>query len=623
MSQTPETRSPLLDQIRGRRLFQWLFAYVAGAWILLELTDFLVDLFEWPLAIVQVLLTLFAFGFLAAMVLAWCHGEKGRQEVTRREVALLSGIGVMGLLAALGVGMGADWHAPLKEEGEQVTTPARSLIREAAAETFIADPRQAPLALAVLPFLNLDGPGSDDTFADGVTEDIIFEMSILPGLRVISRTSTAQYRGTTLSMVEIGRQLDVDLVLEGSVRRGEDRARIVAQLIDARTDEHVWSGSYDRDLSDILQVQAEVAGEIARALAATLGVGEVEVMVEVGREPELHPPDVPRVARTVDPETYRSLMEGRRLARSSDPTEMERGVELLREVVVREPDLESALAALAEVLEISPSEPASGWRWATGEAPHRLRNLVRETLEEVEERGSLRPGRSPAWRLALDRGAMAEAEEALVTTLAANPNDAGARRWYGLLLASAGRLQEGLEHLQVARSLDPASIGVQTAVGAVHLRMGGFQEAVAAFDEALARVPAGSPQAINLRVERSLARGRGGAMDEAIRELQELAADVQGEPDAPQVLQVRGALGYLLALGGREEEARAILDELQGIAPFSGGVALAVAQVLAGLGEVSDARAALKSALGDHGWSALTPAAWRVLEPVDRGPSGG
>ena len=130
--------------------------------------------------------------------------------------------------------------------------------------------------IAVLPFVNMSADPENEYFSDGITDDIITQLSKISGLRVVSRTSVTRYKGTTKSLREIGEELGVDAILEGGVRRANDRVRINAQLIDARSDEHLWAETYDRELKDIFAIQSDVAQQIASALEATLSPAEVE-----------------------------------------------------------------------------------------------------------------------------------------------------------------------------------------------------------------------------------------------------------------------------------------------------------------------------------------------------------
>jgi TolB-like protein/Flp pilus assembly protein TadD len=590
----------LLREVQGRRLFQWTFAYVAGAWILIELTDFLVDMFDGPPVVVRAVLSAMAFGLLAALVVAWHHGEKGRQQVTGAEVGALTAIAVVGLLVTGRVLMAG---IEVGEEGG-VAGVLPSVTRTALAETRIGDPREASLAIAVLPFLNLDPAGGDaaigvdDSFSDGVTEDIIYELSLLPGLRVISRTSTARYRGSELGVVEIGRELDVDLVLEGSARRVGNQARIVAQLIDARTDEHLWSGSWDRELENILQVQAEVADEIAQALPVVLGMerGDARTPTRTARRGE------------VDPVAYDAFVQGRRLIRSGDPTQVEEGAHMLASAVERDPNLEPAFAAMAELLVPQAMGAPPRVEEAMAEALPRIRTLVRQTLDGAAPAASGNEARF-AWRVALDAGSPDQVEAALRQALSRNPNDGDARRWYGALLAREGRLDEAFEQLRIARAVDPASAALEATTGTVYLMAGDEGAAVLAFGRAAELAPDHS----GIRVDQAVALGLAGRPDEGLRILEALPRDVEGRP------QVLGARGFLLARGGDREEALGVLARLEAEPESRPGRTAALALVHVGLGQLAEARELFDRLQGEPGWMPLTPALDRALA---RGESG-
>ncbi len=617
---TPPAPS-LLDRVRGRRLVQWTLGYVAGGWILLELTDFLAEMFGWPEAWVRGLLVLLSFGLLATLVLAWYHGDPGRQRVERREAVILT------LLALVGGSWAVQVVAAGDAEGDPALGSGIGLTRAALAEARIPDPREASHALAVLPFVALGGGEegvaggaalSDEAFADGVMEDILHQVSLIPGLRVISRTSTMRYRDSGLGILDIGRELAVDLVLEGSVRRAGDRARIVVQLVDARVDEHLWSGSYDRELSDLLGVQAEVAAEVAAALAETLGLAGAEASAgELERRRAW--------IADVDPEAYAAFLEGRSLVRSDDPAEVERGGALLVRAVELDPRIEPAFRSMAFFLErtagmqeagAAPGAPAPGVRPAEGEAAGaqlpRIRTFVREALESPAAPPEVT--RSHAWRVALDRGDFEAAERALTDALVRNPNDAEARRWYGIVLSRTGRHEEALEQLRIAQAVDPGSPGVVLAQGSVLEAMGRVDEAL----DALRRGASLSDgHHAPSRVEHALALARSGDMPGALGVARSL---LEGSDRDPLAL---GAWGYLLARSGAEEEARGVVVELSSLPARRPGVATGLALVHAGLADTAQAAEWAERARAEAGWGGLAPGIERALRRVGIGGSGG
>jgi TolB-like protein/Flp pilus assembly protein TadD len=250
---------PLLDRLRERKLVQWALAYLAGAWLLFQVLHTLSQTYGWPSALMRSVPVLLAIGLLVALVLAWYHGEKGRQRVSGPELLMLSGILVVGAVAVAFVG-----RRPLADSPRTVATgsPGAAALR----------PELAPAerSIAVLPLTNLSGDPEDEYFSDGITDEIITTLSGIHDLRVISRTSVMRYKDTEKSLREIADELGVTHVLVGSGQRDGERVRIRAQLIDAGTDTNVWAERYDRPLEDIFAVQSEIAEQIARALRANL-----------------------------------------------------------------------------------------------------------------------------------------------------------------------------------------------------------------------------------------------------------------------------------------------------------------------------------------------------------------
>jgi len=192
------------------------------------------------------------------------------------------------------------------------------------------------LSIAVLPFTNMSEESSNKFFADGITEDILTQLSKIKELKVISRTSTMRYKNTTKSMKEIGIELNVSSILEGSVRRGNGQVRITAQLIDARTDEHIWAETYDRELDDIFAIQSDVAKKIAAALEASLSPEEEALIDE---------------KPTDNVEAYDLFIKGRILRESAlaggGKGELEEAIIILEQAVEMDPEFIAAYSQLA------------------------------------------------------------------------------------------------------------------------------------------------------------------------------------------------------------------------------------------------------------------------------------
>jgi len=242
------------EELRRRKLVQWALAYLAGAWVALQLVNILAAQFGWPGGVERGITVLLAFGLPVTLVLAWYHGEKGRQRVSGPELLML---------AALLVVAGAT-VALVRGDGEP-----------AAAGAGAADTRPGPDAIpersiAVLPLDNLSPAEEHAYFAGAMTEAITNALEEVPTLRVISRNSAARFAESDRTVGDFAREeLGVAHVIEGSVQREGDRALITVQLIDASTEEHVWSETYDQRVVEVIDVQADIAEQVADQLAAT------------------------------------------------------------------------------------------------------------------------------------------------------------------------------------------------------------------------------------------------------------------------------------------------------------------------------------------------------------------
>ena len=204
-----------------------------------------------------------------------------RGDTRRWRLAVSAGAAAVVLLVAAG---GARlWLRP----HDGTTTPPQQAVTPLTTTQTSGGAEQAPLdkyRIAVLPFANISADAEDEYFADGMTEELISKLSRLRDLTVIARTSIMQYKGTSKGIAEIGRELQVGTVLEGSVRKAGGRLRITAQLIDVESQGHLWSQDYDRTLDDVFAIQSAVAESVADALEVTLGPGEKRQLEEQGTQ---------------------------------------------------------------------------------------------------------------------------------------------------------------------------------------------------------------------------------------------------------------------------------------------------------------------------------------------------
>ena len=246
--------------LRERGLVKWLLAYAAGAWVLLQVLGLLASTYSWPALAMRTAVAVAVLGLLVALVLAWYHGERGVQRVTRFEAMLL--------VLIVTAGGAAIWHG---EKRYSAAPPSAPEARQAV--TRLAGPASrvgALKSIAVLPFVSMSREADNEYFSDGLSEEILNSLSRIDGMQVVARTSSFQFKGRNEDLRNIGHKLGVAAVLEGSVRREGNRARITAQLIRTADGIHLWSQTYDRKLVDTLAVQLDIAEQVASALNVLL-----------------------------------------------------------------------------------------------------------------------------------------------------------------------------------------------------------------------------------------------------------------------------------------------------------------------------------------------------------------
>lgn len=412
-----------------------------------------------------------------------------------------------------------------------------------------------PKSIAVLPLANLSGDAEQQYFVDGMTETLITSLAQVSQLSVTSRTSVMPYQGTTKSLPEIARELGVDAIVEGSTQLEGDRVRITAQLIDAATDRHLWARSFERDFADVLRLQNEIAGEIARHVAVTIAPEEAARLAS---------------ARSVDPETYRAYLRGMHYLAMATPEATERGLAYLHDALDRDPGDALANAQLS-------------LGYATiGHAPNPLPDVWERARVTAERAIALDPN------LADGHAALAlvklyadfdwhAAEQAFRRANELNPSLAMNHYHYAWYLALFRRWEEaGVEHRRAQR-LDPLN-PLHTfwlATLYVYEDFSRYREGMAEAERALALQP-DNPLAL---LTFGMAQSAGGLHDEAIathRHMAELLPELLWE------------LGTTYAKAGRLEDTRRVLAELEG-QPATAWTAYGKAMLHAHLGELDEA----------------------------------
>ncbi|MCJ7452938.1 MAG: hypothetical protein MUO39_10770 [Steroidobacteraceae bacterium] len=306
MTSTPTERDgkTVWAKLSRRKVVQWGLAYAAGAWALLEVIGFAADAFHWPDVIKPFSMLILAIGLPVAMTLAWYHGDRGEQSVTRVELAVLT------LLLFLGGGV--LW---LYGNSSVPATAGAKAVPTAPVEAPSVATSDSRPSIAVLPFANMSPDKDQDYFSDGLSEQMLDVLAKVPQLRVIARTSSFSFKDKEVDAATIARTLGVSHLLEGSVRRSGSHLRISAKLVRASDGSQLWSETYDRNLEDVFKIQDEIAGAVVAQLRVTM----------LGTSMPAN--------QTTDPKAYADYLRARQLYRTSTRESLEQASALLERVV--------------------------------------------------------------------------------------------------------------------------------------------------------------------------------------------------------------------------------------------------------------------------------------------------
>jgi TolB-like protein/DNA-binding winged helix-turn-helix (wHTH) protein len=355
---------------------------------------------------------------------------------------LLGGLAIIIVVALIGA---AGWRQGLL--GEAGPGPIRSV--------------------AVLPLQNLSNDANQEYFVDGMTDELITDLAQIRELKVVSKTSIMQYKGTRIPLPQIGRELGVDAVVEGSVLRSGDRVRITAQLIRTATDRHIWAAAYDGDLKDVLSLQARVAEAITDEVKLNL------TAEESGRL---------RRGHAVDPEAFDLYLRGRYALNQRNIPGFQKAIEYFNHAIEKDPNFALAYSGLAD---------SHTLLVLYGEGPPNMAQAKAAAEKALELDGSLaEPHTSLAAVKILQEWDWAGAEQEFQRAIDLNPNFAQAHHWYGnLLLGPEGRHDEAVAELQRAQELDPLCLIINADSGFAYYLAGRYDLALQAYQKVLATNP--------------------------------------------------------------------------------------------------------------------------------------
>ena len=315
-----------VEELRRRRVVRVALAYLAGAFVILQLGEIILPAFSASDAGLRILVVVCALGFPVAVVLGWIYDITPagirRTEALEGDRGGTPAGGMLPRIALLAVTLGTVgsvgwwWLATNVVAGETASRPA--------IQALPASTDDIPIrSLAVLPLEDFAPEGTPDYFTAGMHEAIIAQLSQLQSFRVVSRTSVMRFAGANQSIAEIGRELGVEGIIEGSVLRDEDRVRITVQLIHAPSDRHLWTENYERELTDIIQLQSEVAQDIARQIQGQLTPDEEEMFTTA--------------STPADPQVQETLMRARFEASKGTEESLRTALDLFEDIIDEDP----------------------------------------------------------------------------------------------------------------------------------------------------------------------------------------------------------------------------------------------------------------------------------------------
>lgn len=424
-------------------------------------------------------------------------------------------------------------------------------------------------SIAVLPFTNMSRDGENEYFSDGMTEDIITDLAKIGKFKVISRTSVMRYKNTSKGVRDIGKELGVATVLEGSVRRSGNQVRIVAQLIDALNDEHLWAETYDKELTQIFAIQSDVAQQITKALNETLSSTQKGQLEK---------------AATGSVDAYNLYLEGRFYWNKRTGDNLKKAIDYFNQAVEKDSAYALAYAGLASAYVLSPfyaGLPPSEFMGKAKTAAMKAMEID-ETLSEAHAvLGYIKGNFEWNW---------ADAEKEYKRAIEFNPGYPTAYQWYSVCLSSVGRLEEALTTIKKAQELDPLSLIINETVADRYYLLKRYDEAIAQYRKTLELDSNFSGAHAGL----ALVYQEEGRFQEALAECRTVRALAGNSPVRLEYL------GFINAMAGRKEEAKQVLDELLAFSRQGYSLSVQIAAVYSSLNERDSAFQWLGHAYNEH-----------------------
>jgi len=453
------------EELKRRNVFRIAIGYIITAWLLLQVVDLALDNINAPDWVMQVFMLAMAIGFPLAVFFAWAfemtpEGLKRESEVDRSQ-SITTQTGkklntVIFAVMALALGYFAydKFVLSANRDAALIEATTQAVFDQAADENASTE---SDNSIAVLPFVNMSADADNEYFSDGISEELLNVLAKVSSLRVASRTSAFAYKGKELPVSEIARQLQVANVLEGSVRKSGDRVRITAQLIDGRSDKHLWSETYERQLDDIFDIQEEISNAIVDALKVALNVNDQQAVSRAQRP-------------TVNTRAYELYLQGRYLWRQRKEENIRAAIGLFEQAITLDPEFAVAYEALAAA-----HGSLSSWSNVTGE------EALENAVPYAEKALQLDPMLSEARAIIAESYGVkfqwARLVEQYAIALKNTPNNPTVIQWYAEIMHNLGYVDLALETALRAYETDPTSPVVNNVI--VYIAVSAEQDEIA------------------------------------------------------------------------------------------------------------------------------------------------
>jgi len=430
-----------LAELRRRRVIRVAVLYAIVGWVVIEVASTMLPGLHLPEWTVTLVIALVVLGFPIAFLMGWMFdlGPRGVQRTLAETPAPTMAVDPPP----------APEASPLQERRASMrptSTPAPAPRTHAAHD-------EGRRTIAVLPFVNMSGDVDNEYFSDGISEEILNLLTKLPQLKVASRTSSFNLKGEKIDIPTVARQLGVGTILEGSVRRAGDRVRITAQLIEADSDSHLWSETYDREMKDVFAIQDDIAQSIVKALQVTLSPQERRAMQSVA---------------TSDPEAYDYYLRGRRYMYSMARRDYEHAIRMFEQAISLDSKYALAYAGLADAY-------SHMYRYVEA-TPDNVEKAIRASEQAVVlDRDSAEAHASRGMALFISER-YDEAEAEFEIAIARNPNLFEAWYYYGLAASSQGRVEKAAELYSKASEVNPADFQVPMFLAMAYASLGRKQD---------------------------------------------------------------------------------------------------------------------------------------------------